>query len=134
MADECSRCRLPATDCTCGPPEKRHGQSATAVEAATASVERARKLQGELDTELVSARETVASLKGDLAVTEKYVIEMEFLQYAGRNMFPNPYHQEIMNTLNKLVAVAIQNPAERGQFVKQLQDFTARTNSVTSKP
>lgn len=109
-------------------------QSATAVETATATVERARKLQGELDTELASARETVASLKGDLAVTEKYVIEMEFLQYAGRNMFPNPYHQEIMNTLNKLVAVAIPNPAERGQFVKQLQDFTARTNSVTSKP
>jgi hypothetical protein len=109
-------------------------QSATAVETATATVERARKLQGELDTELASARETIASLKGDFAVTEKYVIEMEFLQYAGRNMFPNPYHQEIMNTLNKLVAVAIPNPAERGQFVKQLQDFTARTNSVTSKP
>jgi methyl-accepting chemotaxis protein len=100
-------------------------QSATAVQDATATVEKARKLQGELASELTSARETVASLKADLAVTEKFVIEMEYLQYAGRNMFPNPYHQEIINTLNKLVAVAIPNPVERDQFVKQLQAFTA---------
>lgn len=108
-------------------------QSSGLVDNATNSVEKAQNLQSELSSELKNARETVEGLKQNLALTERYVIEIEYLQYAGRNVFPNPYHQNIMDTLNKMVATAIPNLAERNQFVQQLDSIITDNQKIIPK-
>lgn len=100
-------------------------KSSGLVDSATDSLEKAQKLQSELSLELKDAKETVESLKQNLAQTEKYVIEIEYLQYAGRNQFPNPYHQKIVDTMNNLINGSIQNLPERNQFIHELNTITA---------
>ena len=72
-------------------------------------------------------------LKQNLATMERYEIEIEYLQYASRSTFPNPYHQNIMDTLNKMVATAIPDLTERKQFINQLYTIVAETQKTNIK-
>lgn len=108
-------------------------KSSGLVDSATDSLEKAQKLQSELSLELKDAKQTVDGLKQNLAQTEKYVIEIEYLQYAGRNQFPNPYHQKIMDTLNNIVIASIPNLSERNQFIQELNAITASNQKTGTK-
>lgn len=79
-------------------------------------------LKSELSIEKI--KESIFGLQGDFVKVKKGLVEMEYLQYAGRNRFPNPYRDRIMHKLNELVAIAIPDTAERNAFIAELQTFT----------
>ena len=79
-------------------------------------------LKSELSIEEI--KESIFGLQGDLVKVKKGLVEMEYLQYAGRNRFPNPYHDRIIRKLNELVTIAIPDATERNAFIAELQTFT----------
>lgn len=108
-------------------------QSSGLIKNATNSIKEAQELQSELNSELKNAKETVEGLKQNLAATEKYVIQISYLQHMGRNFFPSPYDQEIVDALNKMIANTIPDIKEREQFVQQLNTIVAEKQANTKK-
>jgi methyl-accepting chemotaxis protein len=71
-------------------------KSAALTSQASTNIEEVKRLQGEVNTQVKNSKESVAQLQRDFAEVEKSVVEIEYLQYVGRNVFPNPYHDRIM--------------------------------------
>lgn len=69
----------------------------------------------------------IVGLESNLAKVERGLVEIQFLTYAGHNIFLNPYHERIMTRLNDLAAVAVPDPIERRRFIQELQGYAAET-------
>jgi len=73
--------------------------------------------------EIENVKIELFGLNSDLAKLERGLVEIQYFTYKGRNIFPNPYHEKIMQKLNELLIIAIPDPAERAQFVKEIQSY-----------
>jgi hypothetical protein len=80
--------------------------------------------KSESDISLV--RHHVVGIESDLVKLERGLVEIQYLTYAGRNIFPNPYHERIMQRLNDLLIIAVPDPQQRGKFVKDLEGYTSK--------
>lgn len=105
--------------------EKLTSKATSQVNAASSTTVNLQKLQADLDSQLRNSKDLVGQIQHNVAEVEKGVLEIEFLQYAGRNVFPNPYHNRIMNSMNSVLVIAIPDSTERGKFVKDLEAYTA---------
>ena len=73
--------------------------------------------------QIEQAKQHIFGLESDLAKLERGIVEIQYFQHKGRNKFPNPYHDRIMQRLNQLLTIAVPDPAERAQFVKEIQEY-----------
>jgi len=71
--------------------------------------------------ETENIRNQLTSFKSEIVQMQKQVATIQFYQIKGRFSVPNPYEKEMLNALNKLVAIAIPDPAERSKFITELQ-------------
>ncbi len=78
--------------------------------------------KGEIET----AKQQITGLRSDFALVEKGIVEIQFLVYAGHNIFPNPYHDKIIAKLNELAAIAVPDPVQRAQYIAELQEYAAK--------
>ncbi len=81
-------------------------------------------LQG-LQESLKQGEETnkgLARMKIDIVEMQKCVARIRYYEMIGRNTIPNPYGREMLESLNKLIAIAIPDPVERSKFVTELQN------------
>jgi len=67
---------------------------------------------------------TLTGVKSDLVKVERGLVEIQYFTYKGRNQFPNPFHDRIMKQLNELLEIAMPDPAERAQFVRDIEGYT----------
>ncbi len=74
-------------------------------------------------TEIENVKGELFGLNSDLAKLERGLVEIQYFTYKGRNSFPNPYHEKIIQKLNELLIIAIPDPAERDQFAKEIQSY-----------
>ncbi len=65
----------------------------------------------------------VFGLQSDLIKLERGLVEIQYFTYKGRNIFPNPYHERIIQKLNELLAIAVPDPQERAKFVKEMEEY-----------
>jgi hypothetical protein len=91
-------------------------ESAEKIEAILNSVRQSK-------AEIENVKTELFGLNSDLAKLERGLVEIQYFTYKGRNSFPNPYHEKIMQKLNELLLIAIPDPRERAQFVKEIQDY-----------
>jgi len=84
-------------------------------------------------TDIRATEETIEAVKtrlfgleGDLGQVKRGLVEIEYLMYAGRNQFPNPYHDRILQKLNELLIIAIPDNNQRAEFIQELQQFTGQ--------
>ena len=68
-----------------------------------------------------NAQAMLTSVRTDIVEMQKCLATIQYYQIKGANIFPNPYHKEMLDALNKLVAIAIPNPLERSKFITELQ-------------
>lgn len=66
---------------------------------------------------------TLSGLQSDVLKVERGLVEIQYFTYKGRNIFPNPYHERIMRQLNELLEIAVRDPQERSQFVRDLESY-----------
>lgn len=78
------------------------------------------------ESDISKVRNRVVGIESDLVKLERGLVEIQYLTYAGRNVFPNPYHERIMQRLNDLLIIAIPDPQQRGIFVKDLEGYTSK--------
>lgn len=78
------------------------------------------------ESDISQVRHRVVGIESDLVKLERGLVEIQYLTYAGRNIFPNPYHERIMRRLNDLLIIAIPDPKQRGIFVKELEGYTSK--------
>jgi hypothetical protein len=78
------------------------------------------------ESDISRVRNRVVGIESDLVKLERGLVEIQYLTYAGRNVFPNPYHERIMRRLNDLLIIAIPDPQQRGIFVKDLEGYTSK--------
>jgi hypothetical protein len=77
-----------------------------------------------LKTSLDESQETAKQLtllKSDIIEMQKLVATIQYYQLKGGTTIPNPYRKQSLDALNKLVHIAIPDPAERSKFVAELQ-------------
>ena len=67
------------------------------------------------------AQKQLSTVKTNITEMLKLVATIQYYQMKGARQIPNPYGKEIQVALNKLVAIAISDPAERNKFIKKLQ-------------
>ena len=67
------------------------------------------------------AQTKLSSVRTDIVEMQKCLATIQYYQIKGANIFPNPYQKEMLDALNKLVAIAIPSPAERSKFITELQ-------------
>ena len=67
------------------------------------------------------ANKRLASIRSDLVEMQKCIARMQYYRMKGSNILPFPYQKETLAALNKLIAIAIPDPAERSKFVADLQ-------------
>lgn len=92
-------------------------KQASEIEGLVKGVKRSEK-------DITEVRDSVFGIEGDLVKVKKGIVEIQYLTYAGRNIFPNPYHDRILQRLNELVVIAVPDPQQREIFVKELQDYS----------
>lgn len=68
------------------------------------------------------AHSRLSVVKSEVVEMQKCLATIQYYQLKGHNQFPNPYGQQMLYALNKLVAIAIPDPAERSKFVTELQE------------
>jgi len=90
--------------------------NAEKIEAILNSVRQSKK-------EIENVKSELFGLNSDLAKLERGLVEIQYFTYKGRNSFPNPYHEKIMQKLNELLIIAIPESTERAQFVKEIQSY-----------
>ena len=90
--------------------------NAEKIEAILNSVRQSKK-------EIESVKAELFGLNSDLAKLERGLVEIQYFTYKGRNSFPNPYHERIMQKLNDLLIIAVPDSNERAQFVREIQDY-----------
>lgn len=98
-----------------------HAQSLVAE--ASADAKKLDALKREMTSQLASSKKSALVLQRDLSALQIGVIEIAYLQYEGRNIFPNPYHERIVQKINQLLVIAIPDPTERGKLVNELQTY-----------
>ena len=76
------------------------------------------------EKDITEIRNNVFGIESDLVKVKRGIVEIQYLTYAGRNIFPNPYHDRIMKRLNDLLIIAIPDPRQRNIFIKELQKYT----------
>lgn len=65
-------------------------------------------------------RDRIVGLQSDIVRMQKCAAKIQYYAMKGRNTFPNPYQKEMIDALNEMIAIALPDPSERGQFVKDL--------------
>jgi len=81
------------------------------------------------EREIETSKGHLRKLMHDLAIVKVRFVEIAYLQYAGRNIFPNPYHERIMAGINNLLAIAVPDPSQRVQFIQELEQYTQEARS-----
>ena len=81
-----------------------------------------RKSQKEID----EVKTGLFGLSSDLTKLERGLVEIQYYTYKGRNIFPNPYHERIMQKLNELLIIAVPDPAERAQVIKEIENYSPK--------
>ncbi len=95
----------------------------------SASDQTAEKIEGALRSAQESQKQaeqitaTLSGLQSDVLKVERGLVEIQYFTYKGRNIFPNPYHERIMRQLNELLEIAVRDPQERSQFVRDLEAY-----------
>jgi hypothetical protein len=85
-----------------------------------------------LDESQESAKQ-LTRLKSDIIEMQKLVATLQYYQLKGRNTFPNPYGEQSIDALNKLVYIAIPDPTERSKFIAELQQVQEPNNKKNSE-
>lgn len=83
--------------------------------------------------DLEKAKAEIEKHKSDLVSLERGIVEITYLQHAGRNIFPNPYSQRIIDKINEILVIAVPEPSERDVFVKELQQYKPEIKSRREK-
>ena len=78
------------------------------------------------EKDILDVRDRAIGIEGDLIKVKKGIVEIQYLTYAGRNKFPNPYHDRIMQQLNELLIIALPDPKQREIFVQELQEYSEK--------
>lgn len=94
-------------------------QTQRTAEDISTVLENLRRAEKEIET-LKDHLKKLAHQLGTLMVRS---VEIAYLEYAGRGMFPSPYADRIIAGINDLLAIAIPDPSQRAQFVQQLQRY-----------
>ena len=94
------------------------------VEKQANDIERLLESVKRSEKDITEVRDSVFGIEGDLVKVKRGIVEIQYLTYAGRNIFPNPYHDRIMQRLNELLIIAIPDPQQREIFVKELQEYS----------
>lgn len=76
------------------------------------------------EKDITEVRDNVFGIESDLVKVKRGIVEIQYLTYAGRNIFPNPYHDRIMKRLNELLIIAVPDPQQRKNFVEELQKYS----------
>ena len=74
--------------------------------------------------EIDKYKSELTTLRDELVHIKIGIVEINYLQYSGRNLFPNPYHERIMAKLNDLLVIAVPDSSQRAVFVQELQQYT----------
>jgi len=74
--------------------------------------------------EIDKYKSELTALRDELVHVKMGLVEINYLQYTGRNRFPNPYHERIMAKLSDLLVIAVPDPSQRAVFVQELQQYT----------
>ncbi len=77
---------------------------------------------GGLQHSLKQSQNQLSAVKSDMVEMQKHLATIQYYQIEGANRIPNPYKEGMMAALNKLVAIAIPDRAERSKFITELQD------------
>jgi len=83
--------------------------------------------------EIEISRDHLEKLQRELVSLKVGFVEITFLQYSGRNIFPNPYDERIMARMNELLAIAIPDSSKRSAFIQELQQYTEETKHSRKK-
>ncbi len=78
------------------------------------------KQQQALLAESQQIRDKMVGLQSDMIQMQKCTIKIQYFTEKGRNTFPNPYTQNILDALNEMISIAIPDPVERGKFINEL--------------
>ncbi len=65
----------------------------------------------------------LSAMNSDLVALQRGLVEIQYFTYKGRNTFPNPYHERIMQRLNDLLKIGVPNAAERAKFVQEMESY-----------
>ncbi len=90
---------------------RKHKQS---IQAVLIGLQQSLKQSQDANTRLSTVSSAIVEM-------QKCVATIQYYQIQGYGTFPNPYGEQMLASLNKLVAIAIPNPAERGKFITELQ-------------
>jgi peptidoglycan hydrolase CwlO-like protein len=82
----------------------------------------------ETQREINRYKDKLITVQGELVDLERGIVEITYLQYAGRNRFPNPYHERILEKLNELLRIGVPDPNQRASFVQELKEYTQEEN------
>lgn len=74
-----------------------------------------------LQQSLKQSQDANMRFASDIVEMQKCIVTIQYDQIKGHNQFPNPYGEQMLGSLNKLIAIAIPNPVERSKFVTELQ-------------
>ncbi|MFH1905360.1 MAG: hypothetical protein ABIK53_07570 [bacterium] len=86
------------------------------------AVQSVKKSENDID----QVKNSVIGIEGDLVKLERGLVEIQYLTYIGRNVFPNPYHERIMDRLNELLIIAIPDTKQRAIVVKELEEYSRK--------
>ncbi len=89
----------------------------------TESIERILNDLEKSQVEINKYKSELVVLRDELVRVKMGFVEINYLQYAGRNIFPNPFHERIMNKLNELLEIAVPDPQRRAVFAQELHDI-----------
>jgi len=76
--------------------------------------------QQKLLVESQQIRDKMVGLQSDIIKMQKCAMTIQYYALKGRNTFPNPYLQQMLEALNEMASISIPDPVEREQFIKSL--------------
>ena len=70
----------------------------------------------------------LTNVRSEIVEMQKCIATVQYYRMKGYNIFPNPYRDKELEALNKLIAIAIPDIAQRSKFIKELQSPPPNNN------
>jgi hypothetical protein len=67
-----------------------------------------------------ATRDKIVGLHSDIVRVQKCEARIQYFTLKGRNRFPSPYHENILEALNELLSIAVPDPVERARFISDM--------------
>ena len=67
------------------------------------------------------ANTRLSVVSSNIVEMQKCIATIQYYQLKGHNTIPNPYGKEMLDSLNRLLTIAIPDPVERSKFITELQ-------------